>query len=150
MKRLMLAGVAIVAVAGCATQPVQRAAPFYYSGKYYMAGDESCARVSQASASRVVCMTAEGQATGYRDAMTDQQLQMYQHNQMMAQQRAAQAAAERAALMQQMQQTSYAIQQSTPQYAPMPAPVVAPITMPGSNSINCLSVSDGFYTNCRF
>ncbi|CAD0184480.1 hypothetical protein RUESEDTHA_01362 [Ruegeria sp. THAF57] len=150
MKRIVLSSILLTAAAGCAPEPVQMAAPFHYNGNYYMAGDNACARVTQVAKGRVMCTNTAGQNTGYRDAMSDQQLQMYRHNQLMAQQRRAQAAAEQAALMQQMQHASNSIQLSTPQYTPMPAPVVAPISMPGSNTISCISVSDGFYTNCRY
>ncbi|HKK96815.1 MAG TPA: hypothetical protein VJ928_01450 [Marivita sp.] len=149
MKHTWLYMLAMIAVAGCSTETVQMAAPFHFAGKYYMAGDEACSHITQISESRVLCKSSGGKPTGYRDAMTTQQLGMYQHNQLMAQQRQAQASAERAALIQQMKQVSYSLQQSSPRYTPMPAPQVAPINMPRSNSISCISVSGGFYTNCR-
>jgi hypothetical protein len=97
-----------------------------------------------------MCANDAGEDTGYRDAMTDQQIQMWQYNQQLALQRRAQASADRVALAQAMQQTASSIQQSTPQYVIQPAPQLAPLNMPRSNVVNCISVSDGFYTTCRY
>tara|TARA_R110002096_G_scaffold123112_19_gene266548 strand:+ start:4503 stop:4787 length:285 start_codon:yes stop_codon:yes gene_type:complete len=94
-----------------------------------------------------MCHNAAGKQTGYRDAMTAQQIQMWQFNQQLAQQRAI---ADRAALAQQMQQTAASIRQSTPQYTFQPAPQVAPLYSPRRNAVSCISVSDGFYTHCRY
>lgn len=68
-------------VAGCATSP----APNFYNGAYYMAGDASCVHLQAISPTRVMCQNAKGQQTGYRDAMTDQQLMMYQQIQLQQQ-----------------------------------------------------------------
>jgi hypothetical protein len=97
-----------------------------------------------------MCGNPAGEQTGYRDAMTDQQLQMWQYNQQLALQRRAQARADGAALAQELQRTAATIQQSTPQYTIQPTPQLAPLNMPGSNVVNCISVSDGFYTSCRY
>lgn len=49
-----------------------------------MMGDKSCRRYRPISSRRIMCHTKDGTKTGYRDAMTDQQFQMYMHNQEMA------------------------------------------------------------------
>lgn len=90
-------------------------------------------------------MDGTGQETGYRDAMTDQEIQMYQHNQEMqmiqaqlASQRAAQSAAQTAAW-------SSSMQSGYPNYS---APQVTPLALPGSGQIRCINA--GIYTNCRY
>ena len=61
---------------GCAT-----ARPNFYNGKYYMAGDDNCRYMRQIATDRIMCSNANHVDIGYRDAMTDQQLQMYMNQQ---------------------------------------------------------------------
>ena len=61
---------------GCAT-----AKPNFYNGKYYMACDANCRYIRQIATDRIMCMNAKHVDIGYRDAMTDQQLQMYMNQQ---------------------------------------------------------------------
>ena len=68
-------------ISGCASV----ATPSFYNGNYYMAGDESCARISVKALYTINCFKADGTPTGYRRAMTQQQLDMYMHNQDRAQ-----------------------------------------------------------------
>lgn len=116
-------------LAGCATDGPY---PAYVAGNYYMGGDADCVRYDVVGGKRIRCVNAKGQMTGYRDAMTPQQMQMYQ----MAQQ------------SQPSTQVAY-VPQSMPvvSYPTMQTPQVAPITPPGGNQVRC--VSTGFYTNCR-
>jgi hypothetical protein len=81
MKKFIIVWLTIF-LCGCAS-----AMPNLVNGKYYMGGDSSCSRYRALSESRIMCIDKDGNETGYRDAMTDQQLQMYQHNQQMEQQR---------------------------------------------------------------
>ncbi|MDP3279483.1 MAG: hypothetical protein Q8M57_00245 [Nitrosomonas sp.] len=78
MKNILVI-ILVTSLAGC----VSSAAPNFYNGRYYMAGDESCVQIRALSDTRVMCADTNGKETGYREAMTDQQLQMYQHNQQM-------------------------------------------------------------------
>lgn len=78
-KIIVVAG--ILFISGCATT----AMPNYFNGNYYMAGDDTCRQVRPLSATRVMCMDASGRETGYRDAMTVEQMQMYQMSQQQAQ-----------------------------------------------------------------
>ena len=71
----------IVILAGCAS-----AMPNFHNGKYYMAGDSSCQQARQYTEDKIMCIDGNGKETGWREAMTDQQLQMWQHNQQMEQQ----------------------------------------------------------------
>ena len=84
MENLM--GILVVILMAFVLQGCATAQPFFYNGGYYMAGDSSCKRVRALSSNRVMCMDGDGNDTGYRNAMTDQQLQMYRHNQSMQQQ----------------------------------------------------------------
>lgn len=79
MKKLVLISLSFVGVlilSGCGG-----ASPRALNGKYYMAGDSNCVRYRIISDSRVMCMDADGRETGYRNAMSDQELQMYRFNQ---------------------------------------------------------------------
>jgi hypothetical protein len=80
MKIVLLMGL-IVILTGC-----RYAQPNFYNGRYYMAGDKNCARMKKLSDTRIMCENTDGKETGYRDAMTDQQLQMWRHNQQIQQQ----------------------------------------------------------------
>ncbi len=77
MKMILIA--LVLALSACAAKPN------FYNGNYYMSGDSNCRYMRQIGSTRVMCMDAESNDTGYRDAMTDQQLQMYQHNKHMEQ-----------------------------------------------------------------
>jgi hypothetical protein len=48
-----------------------------------MAGDSSCARANNADSNTINCYNSKGEFQGIRHAMTDQELQMYMHNQQM-------------------------------------------------------------------
>ena len=73
MKTFILVLIAIF-IGGCAIN-----APNFINGRYYMVGDSSCSRGRIIYEGRIMCMDADGNETGYRDAMTDQQLQMYSY-----------------------------------------------------------------------
>ena len=136
MKKIVTALLATALTSACVG--TQAAAPNLYNGYYFMAGDETCTQMRALSATRIMCTNSAGQETGYRDAMTDQQLQMYQHSEEMQAQRAAQSAAQTAAWANSMQQPY-------PQYS---APQVQPLSLPGSGQIRCINT--GMYTNCRY
>lgn len=42
-----------------------------------MAGDSNCVQMRQLSSTRIMCIDKNGQSTGYREAMTSEQMQMY-------------------------------------------------------------------------
>lgn len=141
---------ALVPLLAACSAPTRYAAPFFYNGSYYMAGDDVCRNILEVQQGRVVCRDANGQATGYRDAMTDQQLQMYQHNQQIAM---MQAQAEQQFVAQMAQQNAMYAASMQPYQNPQTylssyaAPQVMPIQY-GGNRISCISAS--LYTNCRY
>lgn len=57
---------------GCAS-----ARPYKYNGNYYMVGDSNCSKFNQRSSNAINCFNSDGEATGYRTAMTNQDMQMY-------------------------------------------------------------------------
>lgn len=82
LKKLMkVLAVSIMAttVSGCASV----ATPNFYNGDYYMAGDDNCKRISVKAPYTIYCHTEDGTVTGYRRAMTQQQIDMYMHKKAM-------------------------------------------------------------------
>lgn len=100
MKNLLIVA-CILMLTGCA----RSASPVLYNGKYYMAGDESCALIRELSDSSVMCMDENQNDTGYRNAMTAFELQMYAQNQQIQLQQMQQ-------LGQQLEQTGQSFQNS--------------------------------------
>ena len=45
-----------------------------------MAGDSACAKYRVVDSTTINCLNSKGESQGYRYAMTDQQLDMYRHN----------------------------------------------------------------------
>jgi len=78
---MRMIGISIFAVllSSCA------AMPNFYNGKYYMAGDENCRYMRPLDENRIICSNSSHIDTGHRAAMTDQQLQMYMHQESMDQ-----------------------------------------------------------------
>lgn len=85
------------------------ATPNLINGKYYMSGDKDCRTYRQVSENQVMCGDKNGKQTGYRNAMTDQELQMHMHNQQMQQQRSQQ-------IQMQQQQNRIRTTNCTPNY----------------------------------
>lgn len=54
------------------------AVPTFYNGQYYVVGDKSCVRFRAASNANIVCLDKKGNETGYRRAMTEQEIYDYQ------------------------------------------------------------------------
>lgn len=65
-----------VLLTSCASN--NAASPQNINGKYYMAGDAACVRYRIIDSDTIECATNEGVSTGYRNAMTDQEIQMWQ------------------------------------------------------------------------
>lgn len=72
--RLFIFFAGLLVMSGCSSN----AYPQFYAGKYYMMGDESCQFVRPLSETRVMCMDEDKNEMGYRDALTYEQLSMYQ------------------------------------------------------------------------
>ena len=76
---MMVAIVSILSmlITGC----FRTAKPNLFNGNYYMSGDSACASARALSDTRILCIDTDGKETGYRDAMTNQQLEMYRFEQ---------------------------------------------------------------------
>ena len=72
----ILSLVAILSLSGCGG-PSPRA----LNGKYYWMGDSNCKRYRILSENSIMCFNSDGKEVGYRNAMSDQELQMYRFNQ---------------------------------------------------------------------
>ncbi len=75
MKNIIMIFIFAVLLSGCAAT----AKPVFYNGAYYMFGDSNCTEANAVSPTQVLCRDSNGRTSGYRNAMTDQQLQMYRH-----------------------------------------------------------------------
>lgn len=71
----------LLSLSGCYS-----ASPQLLRGHYYMTGDSNCRYSRKRSDISIDCYNSDDELTVYRNAMTDQELQMYQHNQQMQQQ----------------------------------------------------------------
>ncbi len=124
MKYALVALFALI-ISGCATT----AMPNFYNGNYYMAGDSNCVRVRPLSNTRVMCTDKKGSDTGYRDAMTYEQLQMYQIQMAQQQMQMEQLNQSMQQVGQTFQNAGQQITQQSQQYTP---PQVQPITPQGA------------------
>ncbi len=57
------------------------ARPFALNGNYFVGGDKACVQYRVLSSDRIMCLDKHGNETGYRNAMTTQELQMYMQQQ---------------------------------------------------------------------
>lgn len=123
MKHIIISFCSLI-LAACTSS----ATPTLFNGNYYMAGDPKCVRMTPKNGTWISCMDKTGSFTGYRDAITYQQMQGYQHQQQIQMQQ----------LGQQLQQVGQSYQnsgqqtlQQSQQYI---APQIQPITPYGSSS----------------
>jgi hypothetical protein len=146
---MAVAAFSLTACGGPTTQ-VRVAQPTFLGGHYFMFGDAACPRAAPFPGQAVaMCHTDAGQPTGERRAaLTNQQLEMWKYNQQVAMQRQAQVSAQKSALADRMMNMDFGTNYG---YQPMPTPQVAPLTLGRSNNVaHCITVSSGFYTNCRY
>lgn len=140
MRKAVL-GATFALLVGCANS----AAPNFINGQYYMAGDSACSRYQTLPESRIMCIDSSGNYSGYREALTSQQLQMYQYQQVNQQAQMQQVNQQLQQMGQSWQQSGQQALEQSQQYT---APGVAPIQPLGGNQIRCINT--GVYTNCRY
>jgi hypothetical protein len=138
--RLMVLPVVAGLMTGCASQ----AQPNLINGQYFMAGDNDCKYVKPWSDTVITCFNSAGVATGFRNAITEQQVNYHYAQQNQQQVQMQQLNQQLQQFNQQTQQQTQALQQA-PQYV---APQVAPLNQPGDNQIRCINT--GIVTNCRY
>ena len=139
MKKISLLLCPLIII-GCA--PV--AEPHLINGQYFMGGDENCIKFLPVSPTRIMCRNSKDENTGYRDAMSPAELQMYQYQKIQAQIQANQ-------FLQQQNAASAAFQQNTNNflqsiqnnYQPQ-----MPIFPQRRGNINCLNT--GMTINCSY
>lgn len=142
MKKLtLLLLLCAIASPGFAGQAI----PNIIGGHYYMAGDDVCAQYRVLSETRIMCLDSAGNEEGYRDAMTNADVQMYQYQQQAQAQQIDALNAQIQATNTQLGAWSAQMLNSTRQYAP---PQAMPIQPQGGNVIRCISTD--IYTNCRY
>ena len=74
LKKNMLFVFFCILITGCVSGPQ------FIRGHYYMTGDSDCRYSSRRTDTSINCYNSDKELTGYRDAMTDQQLQMHRHH----------------------------------------------------------------------
>ncbi len=77
MKKIFLISF-VIALVGCSS-----ASPEFINGHYYLTGDKSCKVWIEKKSDTIDCYDSEETHMGHRDAMTDQQLQMFMHKELM-------------------------------------------------------------------
>lgn len=142
MRNVFVTVASALLLTGCATT----AMPNFFNGNYFMAGDPSCVQMRALSSTRIMCVDKNGNEMGYRDAMTPDQLQMYQMQQAYNQQQMQILSQQLQQTNLQLQQTNQQIYQQGQQYQYM-TPQVAPITPPGGYRTDC--IVNGNFVNCR-
>ena len=145
VKNLIL--VFMVVLTGCASV----ASPSLIDNNYYMMGDSNCVRARFISATRIMCINNDGAETGYRDAMSTQDMQMYQTQQIVQQMQAQQLNQALQNVNQSLQQTNQQLMQQNQQFV---APQVQPINPQGSYGTTTYHYSGGTWfgsngTSCR-
>lgn len=138
--RALAALLTVGIISGCGNE----AAPNFYNGGYYMAGDKTCTRINAIGPDRVMCYDKAGNPTGYRVAMTTQQLQMYAYNRQRQSAEMDAFLSSSQAASQSMLNSSQAMLRSTSMYQ---APQVMPIQPARTNVIHCINA--GPMINCR-
>lgn len=136
MKYILIAAAALI-LSGCASS----AAPRYVNGNYYMVGDSTCVQGRQLSSTRIMCADKKGNDTGYRDAMTPQDLQMYQIQMVQQQQSMQQLTQSLQQVGQTFQNAGEQIRQQSQSWTP---PQVQPISPPGSGSTTYRQVGNSW------
>ncbi|MCD0280285.1 hypothetical protein JWH04_15335 [Xanthomonas melonis] len=126
MKHALIALFALV-FSGCAST----AMPNFYNGNYYMAGDPGCVQMRALSSTRIMCVDKKGNDSGYRDAMTYEQVQIYQIQMTQQQIQMQQLSQSMQQAGQTFQNAGEQIRQQSQSWAP---PQVQPISPQGSGN----------------
>ena len=137
MKKICVAVWAIF-LSGCTSA----SAANYINGNYFMSGDVACKKYKPVSSTRIMCANSKGNITGYRDAMTSSQLQMYLSERTYQKEQVNELTKQLQETSDSFSRTTQAIQQ-TPTYT---APQATDPRQP-DKSIKCLKA--GIYVNCR-
>lgn len=122
MKNILIAAASVLMIAGCASTPE----PNFFNGKPYMAGDSDCVKIRALSDTRIMCVDKKGKDTGYRDAMTPEEMQLYYFNKLNQQIQMQQ-------LSQSLKETNQSLQNSFQQFHQQSQPYTMPQLQPMEN-----------------
>lgn len=139
MKIRMIALSALL-MASCATSPQ----PNLINGRYFMIGDRECKRYIVEGASQVGCYNSDGKYTGYRNAMSQMELQYYSAQMAQQQQQVAQMRAQLDAGNARLQQQTQQMLQNSQAYTAPPVMSVSPSNV---NTAYCSNL--GNVLSCR-
>lgn len=79
LKQIGMLALFATLLSGCSS-----GGPQFLRGNYYMTGDSNCKYSRARTANSINCYDSDDKLTGYRNAMTDQQLQMYRYEKQQA------------------------------------------------------------------
>ena len=118
MGEVAMRVVVIIAAAFMASACATSAAPNFFNGQYYLAGDSNCKTMNSYTPTTIRCMDSKGNFTGYRSAMTAMDLQYYYSQQAYQAQQIAQTQAQINANNAQMMQNTQRSLQGVSSYTP--------------------------------
>lgn len=124
--RIIIALAGMLAISGCSNP----ASPKFISGNYYMTGDKNCVWVTPVSGTLIMCADKNKNQTGHRNAMTAQDLQIYQIHMANQQYQVQQITQSLDNVNQTFQNAGQQILRQSQQFSP---PQVQPITPYGSS-----------------
>jgi hypothetical protein len=137
--------IAIVATALMTSACATPAAPNFFNGQYYMAGDSNCKAMYVNTPTTIECRNSKGESSGYRNAMTATDIQYYYAQRAYQQQQIAQMQATINANNAQIQQNTQQVLQSASSYTP--PSVYSPTLGGGYASATCTNA--GNYLSCQ-
>jgi len=139
-KHLYVASVfvAVLSLSGCSSTPSAKMTSV--GGKFYMVGDSNCAYYKQRDENSILCANQNKQTTGYRNALSDQELQYKMHRERIEQAESEKFNRSLSNLNRQINENSRSLDQLNNSIQPYPS--YAP-----SKPINCHQM--GTFTQCR-
>lgn len=78
MRKLIIL-VGLLSLTACANDPALN----FVNGRYYIAGDKHCKYSRPISDSQIMCLDKNSKETGYRNALTSDEVQMFAYNRQM-------------------------------------------------------------------
>lgn len=89
MKNTFFILIATLTVSACSSTPTAKMIPI--DGKFYMIGDSNCIYYKKRDNQSILCANGSQQTTGYRNALTDQEIQYGMHRERIQQAESAEA-----------------------------------------------------------
>lgn len=89
MKNIFFILTIMLIVSACSSTPTAKMTPI--DGKFYMIGDSNCIYYKKRDNQSILCANESQQTTGYRNALTDQEIQYGMHRERIQQAESAEA-----------------------------------------------------------